>query len=63
MYRLSLTILLLFTSLPCFAHVGHDHSDPMASLIHLAWIAPLLIVAVVLINKLVKHQNSLNKKQ
>jgi hypothetical protein len=63
MYRLTFVIFLMFISLPSFGHAGHDHSDPMASLIHLAWIAPLFIVAFLVVNKLIKHNSSLKNKQ
>lgn len=62
MYRFILTILVLFISTPSFAHAGHDHSDSLANLIHLAWIAPLIIVSAFFIHKLVKRQRSLNKQ-
>ena len=62
MYRLTLTLLLLLVSLPNVAHDGHDHSLPMAGLIHLLWIAPMLIAAIFLSKKLMKTQvKNLNK--
>lgn len=36
--------LLVMISSSAAAHGGHDHSDPIAGLIHLAWAAPLLII-------------------
>lgn len=62
MYRVTITIILLFISLPSFSHAGHDHSHPMANVIHLLWVAPLVIVAVFLINKLLKRHKLLNNK-
>ncbi|MBU2870595.1 hypothetical protein [Colwellia sp. E2M01] len=58
MYRLLFFISLCVISLRSFAHVGHDHNVPMAVLIHLAWLAPLVIVGVYLINKLVRYQST-----
>ena len=41
-------ISLLMTS-HAFAHVGHDHSSAMSGLIHLLWLAPLVVAAVLLV--------------
>lgn len=45
----ALTTLLL--SNPLFAHPGHDHSDPGAGLVHLLWLVPVIIAAVVVVFK------------
>jgi hypothetical protein len=45
MYRLFILLTSLAISMQSFAHEGHDHSDPMSSLIHLLWLAPLIIAA------------------
>jgi len=63
MYGLTLSFFLLFISSPSFAHAGHDHADPMASLIHLVWIAPTLVGAFLLIQSLVKRRSSFDIKQ
>ncbi len=49
MYRLFILLTGLVLSMQSFAHEGHDHSDPMSSLIHLLWLAPLIIVAGLLV--------------
>ncbi|MCU4677639.1 hypothetical protein N7931_18650 [Catenovulum sp. 2E275] len=36
------------------AHPGHDHQSPWAGLIHLAWIAPLIIALAVIVFKMKK---------
>ncbi|MCH2057819.1 MAG: hypothetical protein MK214_14645 [Thalassotalea sp.] len=48
MLRLTLTVLLLTMSFASFAHSGHDHTSPMAALVHLLWLAPLFIGAAAL---------------
>jgi hypothetical protein len=55
MFRFILCILL-FIPLASFSHSGHDHSAPMASFIHLLWIAPALIVAAFLLKKLIHNK-------
>jgi len=59
MYRFSLAFILLLACLPSYAHIGHDHNEPLASFFHLVWLAPLLIGAIYLINRLVKFFNLL----
>jgi hypothetical protein len=49
MYRLFILLTGLVISIQSFAHEGHDHSDPMSSLIHLFWLAPLIIGAGLLV--------------
>lgn len=53
MKNLSLLVTFLLTfvaaiSLPAMAHSGHDHSAADAGLIHLLWLAPIIIAAGVL---------------
>ncbi|QBG35891.1 hypothetical protein [Litorilituus sediminis] len=53
MNKLSLLVTFLLTlvavvSLPVAAHSGHDHSAADAGLIHLLWLAPIIIAAGVL---------------
>ena len=57
MHRLTLALLLFSLSMSSVAHDGHDHSIPMADLIHLLWITPLLIVVIVLHNKVMNSSN------
>ncbi|QUM81475.1 hypothetical protein HWV01_14890 [Moritella sp. 5] len=41
-----LTVLTLTLASPMvLAHPGHDHSDPLSGLIHLLWIAPVVLAA------------------
>ncbi|QUM83037.1 MULTISPECIES: hypothetical protein [unclassified Moritella] len=41
-----LTALTLTLASPMvLAHAGHDHSDPLSGLIHLLWIAPVVLAA------------------
>lgn len=49
MHKTALTVFSLLVSTQSIAHGGHDHSDPMASLVHLMWIAPLVIGAVLMV--------------
>jgi len=35
----------IVVSAPLFAHSGHDHSAADAGLIHLLWLAPIIIAA------------------
>ncbi len=44
-------LLALLLSKPLFAHPGHDHSAPGAGLIHLLWLVPFIIAAVVVVFK------------
>ncbi|AWB66123.1 hypothetical protein C2869_06565 [Saccharobesus litoralis] len=41
------------------AHSGHDHSAPESGLIHLAWLAPLVIAGAVIFIK--RRNNSTDK--
>jgi hypothetical protein len=52
-YLITLCISLLM-SLPTYAHEGHDHTSIYASLIHFVWLAPALIVLILLYRKLLK---------
>ena len=48
MYRIALAIWLLIISSPSFAHTGHDPASPMANVVHLLWLAQLMIGVAVL---------------
>ncbi|MBU2924630.1 hypothetical protein Q4530_15375 [Colwellia sp. 1_MG-2023] len=63
MFRLYIVILLLSVSAPSFSHSGHDHSDPMAGLIHLLWVAPLVIGIGLIIYQFTKKHRFFNKKK
>lgn len=54
-YYLVILWISLFMSYPTYAHAGHDHSSIFASLIHLLWLAPILMVLVFLHHKLLKN--------
>lgn len=54
-YYLITLCIGLFMSLPTYAHVGHDHSSIYASLVHVLWLTPALIVLVFLHRKLLKN--------
>ena len=41
---ITLSALLTAVSSSVMAHSGHDHSEPSSGLIHLAWLAPVLMV-------------------
>jgi len=57
---LAITCLLFFISLPTFAHSGHDHSSIMSGLVHLAWLAPLLIAGIYIYSKVLKRNYRIN---
>lgn len=44
-------ILALLFSNSLFAHPGHDHSAPGSGLIHLLWLVPFIIAAIVVVFK------------
>jgi len=39
------TLTLTLASPLVLAHSGHDHSDPLSGLIHLTWIAAIVLAA------------------
>ncbi len=45
------TGLSLLLSNPSFAHPGHDHSASDSGLVHLLWLVPVIIAAVVVVFK------------
>ncbi|MBL4764742.1 MAG: hypothetical protein JKX67_05620 [Colwellia sp.] len=49
--QLILMIFMSFFSTVTFAHAGHDHSSPFATLSHLFWLAPVMIVAAIIYSK------------
>ncbi len=54
LFSLIIFCISLVISQPIFAHAGHDHASNLASLIHLAWLAPALIAVALLYTKLLK---------
>jgi len=42
---------LLLLSTPLYAHPGHDHSAAGAGLVHLLWLVPFIVAAVVVVFK------------
>lgn len=46
MFRIYLLLVGLVFSTHSFAHGGHDHGSLMSSLIHLTWLAPMVIAGV-----------------
>lgn len=61
MYRLFILLTGLVISMQSFAHGGHDHSDPLSPLIHLLWLAPM-IIGVGLLAMYVKRRFSASNK-
>ena len=45
------TLALSLLSSPIFAHPGHDHSAAGAGLVHLLWLVPIIVAAVVVVFK------------
>jgi hypothetical protein len=41
----------LVLSNPLFAHPGHDHSAAGSGLVHLLWLVPVIVAAVVVVFK------------
>ncbi|TWX64815.1 hypothetical protein ESZ36_19170 [Colwellia demingiae] len=50
-------VVIIFTGLgvllsnPSFAHPGHGHSDSGSGLVHLLWLVPVIVAAVVVVFK------------
>jgi hypothetical protein len=51
-------VIVYLVSTASFAHGGHDHANPMSSLIHLFWLAPLLLAVGMLTTIYVKRSHS-----
>ena len=47
----SFALLALFISTPLLAHPGHDHSAADSGLVHLLWLVPVIVAAVVVVFK------------
>ncbi|WP_422135866.1 hypothetical protein [Endozoicomonas sp. ALD040] len=60
-----LTLLLpmfILASEPVFAHPGHDHGHWSAGLIHLLWIAPVILATGFAIYRLGKNKHLKGQK-
>ena len=44
-------LLALLLSNPLLAHPGHEHSDVGSGLVHLLWLVPIIIAAIVVVFK------------
>jgi hypothetical protein len=42
---------LILLSTPLYAHPGHDHSAAGAGLLHLLWLIPFIVAAVIIVFK------------
>jgi len=53
------SLIALAVSTPSLAHSGHDHSAADAGLIHLLWLAPVIIAACILVYRelITKNKN------
>lgn len=45
------TLIILMLATPAFAHPGHDHSAANSGLIHLLWLIPVIVAAVIVVFK------------
>lgn len=61
--KLALMFAVLLITSPSFAHAGHDHSSIMASLVHLFWLAPVLIAVAIFYTKLLKKNYQIKPKK
>ncbi|NKF52286.1 hypothetical protein G3R49_17135 [Shewanella sp. WXL01] len=58
-------VLIVLSLLPTLAsaHPGHDHSSPYAGLVHLLWLAPVIIAAALLYSKSRNRKNNHSNEQ
>jgi hypothetical protein len=49
---------LILLSTPLYAHPGHDHSAAGAGLLHLLWLIPFIVAAVIVVFKEITAANS-----
>ena len=61
-FFLAVMLLTILLSAVALAHPGHDHNDAGAGLIHLLWLVPFIIAAVVLVFKEITDSSATNKK-
>jgi len=64
-HALGIFFISLFTSVPVFAHAGHDHLSLFANIIHLLWLAPVFVTLAILYTKFLtkNYQMKPSKKQ
>ena len=60
MVKFILFFMSLLVSTNALSHTGHDHNNAMSGLIHIIWIAPLAVAAVLLGAYLKKRFFSVN---
>lgn len=48
MYKVFILFIAVFTSVTSFAHSGHDHNLSSSTVIHMLWISPLAVAALLL---------------
>ncbi len=44
-------------AMPAFAHPGHDHNAANSGLIHLLWLIPVIVAAVIVVFKEITSPN------
>jgi hypothetical protein len=52
------TLVMLILAMPAFAHPGHDHSAANSGLIHLLWLIPVIVAAVIVVFKEITGSNA-----
>ncbi len=56
-------VITLLLSTPLFAHPGHDHSASDSGLLHLLWLLPVIVAAVVVVFKEITALNDRSDKR
>jgi hydrogenase/urease accessory protein HupE len=51
-------LVMLILAMPAFAHPGHDHSAANSGLIHLLWLIPVIVAAVIVVFKEITGSNA-----
>ncbi len=51
------TLIILMLAMPAFAHPGHDHNAANSGLIHLLWLIPVIVAAVIVVFKEITSPN------
>ncbi len=52
------TLVMLILASPAFAHPGHDHNAANSGLIHLLWLIPVIVAAVIVVFKEITGANT-----
>ncbi len=55
-------LITLLLSTPLFAHPGHDHSASDSGLLHLLWLLPVIVAAVIVVFKEITARNDRSDK-